>query len=44
MSQLSTCEIENYRVERLVLHEGLIATSNYLRYLLEYLVGLKKSE
>jgi|TARA_B100001123_G_C14572025_1_gene734657 hypothetical protein len=44
MSQLSPSEIENYRVEGFVVPEGLIATSNDLRYLLEYLVGLKKSE
>ncbi len=44
MTQLSPSEIENYRVEEFVVPEGLIATSNDLRYLLEYLVGLKKSE
>ena len=44
MSQLSPSEIENYRVEGFVVPEGLIPTSNDLRYLLEYLVGLKKSE
>ena len=44
MSQLSPSEIENYRVEGFVVPEGIIATSDDLRDLLAYLIGMKESE
>ena len=44
MSQLSPSEIENYRVEGFVVFVFLFAYYIDLLYLLEYLVGLKKSE